>query len=322
MPMLGTLALTLPLAATLASEPHAAYWSTDWSEQEQRRLALAQAERGAAGERLDRILWEVAAIDAADPPDQSWAGRWAGTYAGMWRGVYLEIGIAPRAGATLARGGQHMQYCSGHMGGTPYLADHGDLADASDAGVSVDWVTPTEIHRLPGFCRLLFVEINGQRAIIPEPAMLKVVNALNAGSRYIDFLRRAPVRTTTSPSFDPHALETEVKSIVLPEPWKSRLLDRRVEFVVKSVAAGVRIDSWRESEHLFRVELEGGADRGAFVGMTIPFQGRTASGELEITHVGPAACSGQLTIGTPEGKVPTPPDVGAVLELPGFTSGN
>jgi hypothetical protein len=317
--MIGSLFLMLSLARSLAADPRDAYWSTDRSEQEQRRLALVRAEQGPAGERHGRIHLELAELDAAACADKfSWADHWAGTYAGMWNGVYLEIAIAPEAGATLARGGQHMQYCSGHMGGIPFLADHGELADACETGVSVNWVIPPEIHGLEDFCRLVFVEINGKRGIIPESGMLHTVNALNAGQRFIYWLPQAELRTRASPSFDPRAMYAEVRSIVLPEPWKSRLLGRRVEFTAKGVARGVRIDSWDESEHLFRVDLEGGTDRGAFVGMTIPFQGKTVSGTLEITHVDTTTCSGVLKIGTPAGRAATPPSIGDTLALPGL----
>jgi len=122
--------------------------------------------------RIKRIDAEVAALDRAALKDTDWAKEWAGEYyEGDGLGTNVDIHLAPQAGIGFLNYG-----CLGLYGG-----DQGDIVEALPDGLRLKLVLGKQ-HGSFLSERVYFVKWGDERFLVPDWALMRMVNNYNEGS--------------------------------------------------------------------------------------------------------------------------------------------
>jgi hypothetical protein len=246
---------------------------------------------------------------ASNLPADHWARTWAGTYLTILQpgGIQGELLIAPRSGVTFER----RRARDGWI-------DHAEIAGDFPGGVDLCWaIAPTDAGDSTLSPRMRFMTWGAKRVIISEPTLVSLVNELNEGGDGAALLPNLFQRVGDDGQLPRSAMERPIVRPDLPPDWSPRLFDHRIEFTAASATPLSHADEQGRRRSDFRVTLSAGADRGVFVGMSMPFQRGTASGRLVIDKVDATTSEGSLRVWSLAGSEFEPPKSGAVFALPG-----
>lgn len=276
--------------------------------------ALLEKERPAVEFRQKRIAKELASLLRASLKDDDWAKEWAGTYyTGDGLGMNVAIAVAPKSGIAYTWHG-----CLGL-----YDANHGEIVETAPDSLMIKWAIDPKKSQF-GFLssKLYFVRWGQRRYLVPEGRMRSLASQYNRGGWARDGLWGNPLRhegrdernserTTPSPAGRPQ----------LPAEFAKLIINKPTHFTISSIkiTGQKKIgDNPDLKEVQGEVELEGGRDRGLFVGTEIDCDEGERSSSIEIYRVDESKSWGKFTA-TLYGKTARLPTPGSKIILPGAT---
>jgi hypothetical protein len=277
---------------------------------EQELQRLMQREHAALEAREHKIDAELKEVDQATMKEVEWAKEWAGTYyTGDGLGMNVTIKVAPKSGITYTWHG-----CMGL-----YDANHGEIVEVLKDGLCVKLAIDESAsqHRFMS-SRLYFVKWGDRRYLVPKSQMTKLVNNYNQGSYARSSMYSIPRRIEGNqvhrrwdepvPAGQPQ-LPPEYSKLIAGQPVNVKIT-KVTTSPLAPVTKGVLVST-------SVLELEGGRDRGIFVGMEIDYRKGRSFGSIEITRVRDATCSAKVSLFLGENEQPEPPEVGMEFSLPG-----
>ncbi len=266
------------------------------------------AQTEACNQRLDRIRAELKALSQSPLDSAQWGHRWAGFYR-SWsppHGSGSRYALAPNAG--------FVYIAHGIGGATP--TNHGAIIESFDGGVVVDWAIDPAVLRNPNVSpRMYFLAWGDLTAFVSDERLTMLVNELNAGGSGRDTISFLAVPVPDGQVRKSVPAVPEVRP-QLPASWASRLFDHRVEVNAMSYAP----TAWRSEDgqaQKYAVTIEGGTDKGLWVGMSFPLQVSHASGKLVLDEVNATSSRGTLVVWADAGERPEAPPVGQIFAIPG-----
>ncbi len=266
--------------------------------------------REAVSERSTRIELELQGIQQGAAPESPWAKEWAGTYyTGDHLGMNVSIEIAPKSGVSYRWTG-----CLGL-----YDANHGDVVRSFPDGVEVKLAIDERASQNQFMSsRLYFVRWGDQKYLVPKSQMRQLVNNYNEGGFARESMFAVPrMQDAAVRNIGFHEEGCPRGRPVLPAEYSVLLIDKPVVFKITSVASKPVKDLAGSDDLLCTMELEGGHDRGAFVGMKISYDGAEGFGDIEFTDVRADSATATVWLFGVGGRSPQPLKVGTEIKLPG-----
>ena len=271
---------------------------------EERVAALLAAEEPKIKERIGRIDAEVAALDRSQLKDDDWAKEWAGQYyEGDGLGENVRIHLAPKAGIAYLNYG-----CMGLYGG-----DHGDIIEPLPDGLRLKLV----IGQSGGSFlteRVYFVRWGERRYLVPDWAMMQVVNNYNEGGFGRINMFQIPRLERDGKRNGMYEEAAPPGKPVLPAEFAKLLRDDPISLKVTKVSpiAEARVTSGVDA-YKCTFEFEGGSDRGVYLGQEFWLTLSGASGKVQISRVDAGSCTGEfVAYGSPNTPIKQP-TVGEVV---------
>lgn len=261
-------------------------------------------------ERAGRIKVELEAMDRSLLPDSDWAKEWAGTYyEGDGMGENVNIHLAPNGGIAYLNYG-----CLGLYGG-----DHGDIVEVLTDGLKVKLALGREQHSFLSE-RLYFVRWGERRYLVPEWAMMKLVNNYNEGSYARRAMYSIPRQYQDAKNLHRFEKETPPGRPELPAEYAKLLHDDPIELKVNSINTIKRLNPNNiVNGYESLIDFDGGSDNGVYLGQEFRYPAEVFEdqGVIKITRVDANSSTGKLTTFLSNKQEFKPPAVGEIVRTSG-----